>query len=222
VVRVIGNSVTRLTLLAGFEKIECVSGCRVVRVTPRVKRTRSGAADLRRAGDTTPTRRSLSPSAKSPQPYRSRIPCPSCHTVEAYLVHKRGQATVRCARCHSFRYNAPHTETGAKPRTVTTLRRPIRPAQQARILDRDHGRCILCGTTEELTIGHLLSVEDAARLGVSTSVLYSDANLAAMCEGCNAGLRHGPKSINPRTYACVMWRLVQVETRGVATDPDHP
>ncbi len=54
--------------------------------------------------------------------------------------------------------------------------------QQARILDRDHGRCVLCGTHEDLTIGHLLSLEDGARLGAATVELYSDANLAAMCE----------------------------------------
>jgi len=71
---------------------------------------------------------------------------------------------------------------------------------------------VLCGTHEVLTIGHLLSLEDGARLGAASVELYSDANLAAMCETCNAGLRHGPSSINVRTYLTIVWRLVQTQT----------
>jgi 5-methylcytosine-specific restriction endonuclease McrA len=144
--------------------------------------------------------------------YQSRRLCPHCHTVDAHLITKGHQATVRCARCDRFLYNAPSTETGAARRSVKTLRRSIRPAQQARILDRDHGRCVLCGTHDNLTIAHLLSLEDGLRLGAGTLELYSDANLAAMCEACNAGLRHGPKSINARTYLTIVWRLLQTQT----------
>lgn len=57
-----------------------------------------------------------------------------------------------------------------------------------------------CAEHDDLTIAHLLSLEDGARLGATTVELYSDVNLAAMCEACNAGLRHGPKSISLRTY----------------------
>jgi 5-methylcytosine-specific restriction endonuclease McrA len=144
--------------------------------------------------------------------YQSRVPCPDCHTTDAHLNTRGHQATVRCADCDRFLYNAPHIETGAKHRSVKTLRRSIRPAQQARILDRDHGRCVLCGTHDDLTIGHLLSLEDGQRLGATTVELYSDANLAAMCEACNAGLRHGPKSISARTYLTIVWRLLQTQT----------
>jgi 5-methylcytosine-specific restriction endonuclease McrA len=144
--------------------------------------------------------------------YQSHVPCPHCHATDAQLITKGHQATVRCARCDRFLYNAPRVETGAKRRSVKTLRRSIRPAQQARILDRDHCRCVLCGTHDDLTIGHLLSLEDGARLGAGTVELYSDANLAAMCEACNAGLRHGPRSINVRTYLTIVWRLVQTQT----------
>jgi hypothetical protein len=100
---------------------------------------------------------------------------------------------------------------GRLPARVKTLRRSIRPAQQSRILDRDHGRCTLCGTTEDLTIGHLLSFQDGVRLGATRTELYSDENLAAMCEACNAGLLHGPSSVNARTYAVIVWRLVQAQ-----------
>jgi 5-methylcytosine-specific restriction endonuclease McrA len=141
----------------------------------------------------------------------ARTPCRSCDTTDALLVIRGNQAVVRCAQCHRHLYNAPKTETGARRRTVKTLRTTIRPAQQARILNRDRGRCILCGSTEELTIGHLLSIEDGARLGATEFELNSDANLAAMCEACNLGLLHSAKSVTPRTFAVLVWRLVQAE-----------
>ena len=168
----------------------------------RVGPLRSGNAPHARPSEGTDTRRAT---------YQSRAPCPRCQTTDAHLIAKGHQATVRCASCDRFLYNAPHTESGAKHRSVKTLRRSIRPAQQARILDRDHGRCVLCGTHDNLTIAHLLSLDDGARLGATTVELYCDANLAAMCEACNAGLRHGPKSINVRTYLTIVWRLLQAQ-----------
>jgi 5-methylcytosine-specific restriction endonuclease McrA len=145
------------------------------------------------------------------KPYTARHPCLKCGTTEARLVKRGNQNTVRCARCNRLLYNAPKVETGERPRTVKTLRTGIKPSQQARILDRDAGRCVLCGSYDELTIGHLLSIEDGLRLGATAAELNSDANLAAMCEACNLGLPHGPSSINPRTYAVIMWRLAQME-----------
>lgn len=142
-------------------------------------------------------------------PYVSNRPCPECGTTEAYLVVKASQNTVRCASCWTHIYNAPKTETGQKARTVKTLRKQIKPGQQARILDRDHGRCILCGTFDDLQIGHLLSVKEGLRLGADEALLYDDANLAAMCEACNIGLNE--RSVSPRTFAVLMHRLVQAE-----------
>lgn len=124
---------------------------------------------------------------------------------------KSTQTTVRCVNCYRFLYNAPRTETGEKPRTVKTLRRSIRPRQQARILNRDRGRCVLCASKHELTIAHLLSIEDGLALSAEEHELYDDANLAAMCEACNIGLRHGPRSVTPRTYLVIMFLLVRAE-----------
>lgn len=146
-------------------------------------------------------------------PFTSRTPCPICHTTDAYIRKSGGQNVVRCRNCDRMLYNASKTETGERARTVKTLRQKIKPSQQARILDRDAGRCVLCGSTEELTIGHLLSLEDGCHLGATAHELNADANLAAMCEACNLGLPHGPSSVNPRTYAVIMWRLVQAEIR---------
>lgn len=143
------------------------------------------------------------------KPFTARRPCPGCGTTDAYIREAGGQDVVRCAGCGRVLYNAPRTETGRAPRTVTTLRRDIKPGQQARILERDHGRCLLCGAAGELTIGHLLSVENGVRVGASERHLYDDANLAAMCEACNLGLNR--RSVSVRTYAVFMWRLLQAE-----------
>lgn len=140
--------------------------------------------------------------------FEARTPCPTCRTASGVLIPVGGQNTVRCANCGRTLYNAPKTETGEKPRTVATLRRQIKPSQQARILDRDHARCVLCGRGDvPLTIGHLLSIDDGFSLGASEADLADDANLAAMCEACNAGL--GGRSVLPATYARIMLHLVR-------------
>jgi len=144
--------------------------------------------------------------------HRSRQPCPDCGITDAVIISTSGQNTVRCQRCGKHLYNAPKTETGEQPRTVRTLRADLKPSQQARILDRDSRRCVLCGTADGLmVIGHLLSVEDGVSLGATELELSDDANLATMCEACNLGL--GGRSILPRTYAVIMLHLVRADLR---------
>jgi 5-methylcytosine-specific restriction endonuclease McrA len=148
---------------------------------------------------------------EAPRPFVARSQCERCQSTKAWVVVKGRQATIRCAQCDRVLYNAPRRETGAERRTVRTRRRSIRPSQQARILNRDHGCCILCGRRDELTIAHLVSLEDGYRLGLKKMHLYCDANLAAMCESCNLGLRHSLKSVTARTYLATLWRLVEAE-----------
>lgn len=143
--------------------------------------------------------------------YDSRLECPDCGIKNASVAPSNGQNVVRCAKCGRHLYNAPKTETGERARTVATLRRGIKPSQQARILDRDHRTCLLCGRADvQLTIGHLLSIEEGVAVGATETELYADANLAAMCEACNLGL--GRHSISPRTYAVIMLHLGAAET----------
>lgn len=78
-----------------------------------------------------------------------------------------------------------------------------------------------CGSTDELTIGHWLSIEDGAELGATRVELNDDANLGAMCEACNLGLPHGPNSVSPRTYAVIMYRLVQAEVSRAVLHDQH-
>src|SRR4051812_42406301 len=82
--------------------------------------------------------------------YRARQPCPECGTDDAVIVPTGGQNTVRCQQCGRHLYNAPKTETGERLRTVQSLRRDIKPSQQARILDRDSRQCVLCGISTGL------------------------------------------------------------------------
>jgi len=141
--------------------------------------------------------------------HTAREPCPACNVTVAVIQGKGLQDAVRCARCGRHLYNAPRTETGRRVRTVDTVRRNIKPGQQARVLERDQGRCLLCRRADQaLTIGHLLSVEEGFALGASEAELSDDADLAAMCEACNLGL--GGLSVSPRTYAVMLW-LVRAE-----------
>jgi Zn ribbon nucleic-acid-binding protein len=118
---------------------------------------------------------------------RDQNPCPVCATHDAFIWSRGGQNCVSCARCGRHLYNAPKTETGEMPRTAATLRKNVKPSQQARIVERDLGRCIGCASQENLQIAHLLSLKDAEEFGVPMDVVESDANLVLMCEGCNLG-----------------------------------
>jgi hypothetical protein len=140
-----------------------------------------------------------------------RRACPSCGGWKAYLKREGSHDGVYCADCGTWNYWAPGAETGRKPRTVANLRKDVSASQRARILNRDNARCVLCGVGDgPLHVGHLLSVEDGIALGAANDVLNDDANLAAMCETCNLGLR---SSVDGRTYAAIMWRLLQAERR---------
>ncbi len=139
--------------------------------------------------------------------YTPSRPCP-CGSVDAEIRQSGDQLPVSCRVCGRAFYNAPKLEVGLKARTVANLRRGISARSRARILDRDHGRCVLCGTTTNVTIGHLLSVADGEKVGASQEELYSEANLASMCETCNSGL--GSQSISLLTFT-IMHHLLRAE-----------
>ena len=87
------------------------------------------------------------------------------------------------------------TETGREVRSLRT-RPDIRPRQRARIFARDNGTCVICHRHGPyLVVAHLISVCDGLKLGLSDADLFSDDNLAAMCEECNAGF--GKDSLPP-------------------------
>ena len=116
-----------------------------------------------------------------------REPCPHCNSTKGQITPTNGQNVVRCAGCNTYMYCAPKHETGEAPEPVS--RRPgIKPSQRARILDRDNHTCVSCHANDRpLHIGHLLSVDDGRKLGATDTELWSDENLAAVCDECNLG-----------------------------------
>lgn len=124
-----------------------------------------------------------------------RTPCAACGDADGVVAETNGQDVVRCASCGKYAYCQPRTESGREVRSKRT-RPMIKPSQRARILQRDNGTCVLCHRIDvTLDLGHLLSVSDGLLLGISEQQLYSDDNLAAMCDACNSGI--GRRSLTP-------------------------
>jgi len=125
-----------------------------------------------------------------------RAPCSVCESTKGTVETRNGQDVVSCAFCGKYQYCRPKTESGREVRTVRT-RPNIKPSKKARVLERDNARCIFCHRSDiPLHAGHLISVADGHRLGMTDDELYSDENLAAMCDECNIGL--GSVTVNPR------------------------
>ena len=136
--------------------------------------------------------------------FAMRAPCLDCGCSDGRIDRRGEQNCVFCSGCGRFAYNAPKTETGDAPRTVTRVHNGIRPKQRARLLLRAYGRCELCGGVGPLHIGHLLSVEEGLALGLTELELNSDDNLATLCEECNLGL--GSISVTPGLYVALLMR----------------
>lgn len=129
-----------------------------------------------------------------PQTITMRNPC-RCGCINGLIITKNGQDTVWCAQCNRYAgYNAPRTETG-RPRRSLRTRPKISPSQRARVILRDGCACVKCHRRDELVIGHVVSLRDGYAQGMSDKLLYSDANLVALCAECNSGL--GGDSIPP-------------------------
>lgn len=130
--------------------------------------------------------------SESPKPFIMRSVC-QCGSAEGTLTETGAQDVVRCARCNKFQYNAPRTETGKAVRSVSTTHAAIGPKRRAEILLRANWRCECCGRkpekpTDELHVGHAVSVADGHAQGLGDDEINSDENLLAMCSECNLGL----------------------------------
>lgn len=144
--------------------------------------------------------------------FAMRAPCAACGGTAGLVLERNGQDTVRCAQCNRFQYNAPRTETGREHRSVTTVHAAIKPKQRARIILRDGGRCILCGATGNLHVGHLVSVDAGMRFGLTDAEINDDENLVAQCEECNLGIGSEPMPLRVAIVvlrARISWRDAQ-------------
>lgn len=120
--------------------------------------------------------------------FKLRDPCKYCGHEYGHIENRNGQDCVFCGGCGRHCYNAPKTETGRKPRSVSTTHSGIKPKQQARIFDRASGRCEICGSREKNRhVGHIVSVADGHYLGMTDAEINDDENLMCLCEECNLG-----------------------------------
>jgi 5-methylcytosine-specific restriction endonuclease McrA len=131
-----------------------------------------------------------------------RAPCQECTHLLGQVETRNGQDCVFCAACGRFQYNRPRTESGREPRSLRT-RPDIKPSKRARVLDRDNGCCVVCHRDDvPLDVGHLISVDEGRKLGMTDAELFDDENLAAMCAACNSGYSTLP--ISPRLLVSII------------------
>lgn len=127
--------------------------------------------------------------------YAMREPCRGCGSTRGRIQSKGAQDCVFCLDCDRHCYNAPRTETGRSPRTVTRVHNGIKPKQKVRIRLRANGRCEICGVRPnegELHVGHMISVKAGLAQGLTEIELNDDENLIASCDECNLGLGREP------------------------------
>jgi hypothetical protein len=157
------------------------------------------------------------PEPELPDPYPMRQTCP-CGSQIGRLSRVGAGIKADCSACGQYVYWVPKAELGLAPEPVST-RKDIKPSQRARVLERDGHRCVLCGHGPGegaiLHLGHLLSVEDAAALGVPPEDVKDDENLAAMCAECNLGIGRG--SVPARLVAALVHhRAARARAEGAA------
>ena len=59
-----------------------------------------------------------------------RKPCKECGHRYGSIDTRGGQDCVYCGKCDAYQYNAPKTETGRKPRSLSTTHALIKPKQR--------------------------------------------------------------------------------------------
>lgn len=127
------------------------------------------------------------------QPIRMRARC-KCGSVDGYITETGAQDVVRCSSCNRFQYNAPRVETGKAVRSVSTVHAAITGRQRAEVLLRAQFRCEMCGhrptkETDELHVGHFISVKSGLEFGMTDEQINSIENLFCQCAQCNLGLK---------------------------------
>lgn len=138
--------------------------------------------------------------AISDTPIHMRAPCPRCTATDGHIKERQGQNTVWCDTCNTYQYNAPKTETGQKQRTVRS-RETVTPSQRARVMG---GRGGTDGVI--LHLDHLISRDEAQRIGHLDELIDSEWNLAPMCEECNLGKRN-----NSAQFLNLIYRVLLIK-----------
>jgi 5-methylcytosine-specific restriction endonuclease McrA len=120
-----------------------------------------------------------------------RIPCRFCGSDEGHIRVSGGQDCVICCGCERWQINAPKTETGRAARSLRTTHELIKPSLRWKIIERAGGVCESCkrspAGSEGLQVGHVVSVEDGHKYGLTDRQINSEENLIAQCAECNSG-----------------------------------
>lgn len=128
--------------------------------------------------------------------------CPHCGTAHGFITLTGTQSVLRCGGCERHLYNPPKTETGEKLRTLATTHAAIKPTQRMRIIERASGRCETCGSRLLVQVGHVVSVADGHKLGLTDALINSDENLICQCAECNSGQGRGTMPL--RMYVAIL------------------
>lgn len=125
-------------------------------------------------------------------PFRMRAMC-KCGSVDGVIKETGAQDVVRCANCNAFQYNAPRVETGKAVRSVSSVHDAVTGRKRAEILFRAQFRCEMCAhrptkETDELHVGHAISVKRALENGLSDAQINSNENLMCLCANCNLSM----------------------------------
>lgn len=123
--------------------------------------------------------------------FRMRASCIKCGNDGGMVVTRGGQDCVYCGKCGRFQYNAPKTETGRKVRSLKTTHELITPSIRWKVIERANGTCESCRRRPPpdvgLQVGHVVSVDDGHRHGLTDYQINSIENLIAQCPECNSG-----------------------------------
>jgi hypothetical protein len=131
-----------------------------------------------------------------------RSPCAGCGCLDGSITTKKDRTPCGAPSVTDF----ATTRRGAR---LAGKRARCEPVQR---LGRVSAPGFSCATTAPAccatrvtfrSVGHLISVYDGQKLGLSDAELASDGNLAAMCAACNSGL--STESLPPRLLAAALW-----------------
>ena len=127
-----------------------------------------------------------------------REPCIKCGGLDGIVMRKGFNDVVYCICCDTFGFNMPKTESGKKRQSCSTTHSGITPQTRIEVLREAGFQCETCGISAKesggLQVGHIRSVEECLKAGMTDREINAKSNLIAQCPECNLGL--GKNSLN--------------------------
>jgi 5-methylcytosine-specific restriction endonuclease McrA len=109
---------------------------------------------------------------------------------DIYLRYKTSKQHPRCPYCKTRRSYDYLSSTSVEPKMLTIReppmsRKPISKQQREETLKKYGGKCVICGSTENLQIDHIIPV-------ISNGTNDAD-NLQVLCKACNTSKSDGDR-----------------------------